>query len=71
MTARTADPARPVHLTLCVEADGSIHFYSTGDPLRLLQGLKLAVRTFTEHPQTMRCAVGACDGACGHAIRAS
>ena len=59
----------PAHLTPCVHWDGTVKFYPEGDPAQLEAGLRLALRTRREQPAAIRCAAGACDGGCGHAIR--
>ncbi len=55
-----------VHVTLCVGPDGRVNFYPDGDPERLAERLAFIVQLFSERPTLIRCAVGACDGACGH-----
>ncbi|MBI4641421.1 MAG: hypothetical protein HY731_12050 [Candidatus Tectomicrobia bacterium] len=56
------------HLTLCFLPDGTVNFYpETFDPERLYRRLKRVLKVFRQHPEALRCAVGACDGRCGHA----
>ena len=56
------------HLVLCVGPDGGVKFFpEAADPHQLVRALEVIVRIFSEHPETIRCAAGACDGRCGHA----
>jgi hypothetical protein len=57
------------HLTICVSPSGGVKFYPEGDAAQLVRGLELVVRAFTERPETIRCAAGACDGTCPHGER--
>jgi len=63
MTADVIEfPERPghAHLTICIAPDGQVTFYPDGNPEQLVHALELLVRAFTEHPQAIRCAAGAC-----------
>ena len=57
------------HLDLCVDADGSVQFYPSGDADALAKALRTIVRLFNENPFAIDCAAGACvAGDCaGHA----
>jgi hypothetical protein len=70
-TSRTLRAHGHDHLTIYIGRDGSVQLYPDGDAHRIASALRTLVRAWTEHPETIDCAAGTCDGSCPHNVRRS
>ena len=59
--------ATHAHVTICADPDGGVKFYPDGDPERIEQALRMAVKLLHNDPKLIRCAAGTCGGGgCRH-----
>ncbi|HEV8609085.1 MAG TPA: hypothetical protein VGS98_03340 [Thermoanaerobaculia bacterium] len=53
-------PPIVAHVTICVGPNGVVQFWPEGDPRRIAEALRLAVKVFVEDPHAIEHAAGLC-----------